>query len=80
MFCTSARVADVTEHSSKILEIVANGRFVAINVLVERLLFSVELIDPVPICLSLLEHIQEGIPEVSQPKSEIPGQSIIGNS
>ena len=57
-----------------------NGRFVAINVLVERLLFSVELIDT--ICLSLLEHIQEGIPEVSQPKSEIPemGQSIIGNS
>ena len=36
------------------------------------------LIDP--FCLSLLEHIQEGIPEVSQPKSEIPGQSIIGNS
>ena len=88
MFCTSARVADVREHSSKILEINKTKTFVILWQMedLSRLTCLLKgfysalnfLIDP--ICLSLIEHIQEGNPGVRQPKSEIPkmGQSILG--
>ena len=79
MFCTSARVADVREHSSKILEINKTKTFVILWQMedLSRLTCLLKgfysalnfLIDP--ICLSLIEHIQEGNPGVRQPKSEI---------